>query len=124
MNEFWLRDGRDLVDIADVIAREFAAMFTADSEDRYEWFEGQSETEGLKFNISRAHTQSRSAPGNPVRIHILLSTPEFREPNFEVLGIRLARCLESDVAFGDVTYVGGDHFRFHELRVFPRAFAS
>jgi hypothetical protein len=54
MRELWLRDKRDLGQVAALLAREFDAQLEGDVENRYEWFEGKSEKYGLAFNISRA----------------------------------------------------------------------
>lgn len=116
MREYWLYDKRALSRIAALIAEEFGANLSHDSENRFEWFEGESEREGLRFNISRAHTESRTVPTNPARIS--LTGSEYRDANMTTIGDRLARCLRAEVQFGDVSYLGGDDFRFDAHRTF------
>jgi hypothetical protein len=116
MREYWLYDKRALSRIASLVADEFGATLSHDYENRYEWFEGDSEREGLRFNISRAHTESRTTPTNPARIS--LTGPEYRDANLTMIGDRLARCLRSEVFFGNVSYDGGDDFRFDAHRTF------
>jgi hypothetical protein len=116
MREYWLCDKRPLARIANLIGDEFGATLSGDHENRYEWFDGESERDGLKFNISRAHAESRASPTNPVRIS--LSGPEYRDANLIIMGARLARCLQARVSFGDVSYGGGDDFQFDEHRAF------
>jgi hypothetical protein len=116
MREFWLHDRRSLEQVSSIVEREFGAALSGDAENRYEWFEGQRQREGLAFNISRDHSVSRMAPGNPVRIS--LSGPAFREDSLPAIGARLARCLQQRIALGDVVYLGGDDFRFDERQAF------
>ena len=116
MREYWLHDKRTLSRIASLVATEFGATLSHDSENRYEWFEGNSEREALTFNISRAHSESRTAPDNPARIS--LTGSQFLDANIPNIGARLARCLRAKVLFGDVSYLGGDDFRFDVHKTF------
>ena len=116
MREFWLNDKRATSRIADLIAAEFGATLSHDSENRYEWFEGESKRDGLRFNISRSHTESRTAPTNTVRISV--AGAEYGEAYLTIIGNRLAQCLQTSVLFGEVSYEGGDTFRFDQQRTF------
>lgn len=114
MHEYWLNDSRSLKEISGLVAVEFGADFEGDSENVYEWFEGANAALDLKFNVSRKHVEDRTEASNPVRISV--SGSAYPRLGVDALGIRLATCLGASIKFGNVVYLGGDEFRFDQVR--------
>jgi hypothetical protein len=112
MREFWFFSTLTLKEVGERLGGEFPfsdAKF--DCENVYEWFEVIA-PDGLRLNVSRKHPDEEPDPTEPFRI---------RASNYQSvddLGCRLAACLRTTVYHGEVTYLGGDDFRYSEATRF------
>jgi hypothetical protein len=112
MREFWFFSPLTLREVGEHLAGEFRfsdARF--DCENVYEWFEVTA-PDGLRLNVSRKQPDDEPDPAEPFRVR----ASGFRHA--DDLGCRLATCLRTAVYYGEVTYLGGDDFRFDEAARF------
>ena|SRR5579871_6649610 len=112
MNRFWFFSLLTLEEIGERLGREFQfsdARF--DCENVYEWFEVTA-PDGLSLNVSRKHADEEPEPDEPF---VIIASGYRHVDDF---GVRLAACLRTIVYYGEVTYLGGDDFRYNEVTRF------
>ena len=116
MKRFWSLSRLTIEEAGERLSREFRSTDPEfDCENLYEWFEITS-PDGMRLNVSRKHVGGEPDFDEPVCISA------YGGPNVNDLGRRLAVCLTSTVYYGEVSYLGGDEYRFvEETRFEPNA---
>ena len=93
-------------------ARRLPSDAKYDCENVYVWFE-VTVPDGLRLNVSRKQpVDEDSEADEPFRIR----ASGYRK--VDELGNRLAACLRTTIYYGEVTYLGGDDFRYKEATRF------
>jgi len=113
MQEFWFLSLLTLKEVGERLGEEFQFSDAKyDCENVYVWFE-VTVPDGLRLNVSRKQpVDEDSEADEPFRIR----ASGYRK--VDELGNRLAACLRTTIYYGEVTYLGGDDFRYKEATRF------
>lgn len=91
-----------------------------DYEDTWEWITATNKTEELDFNISRKHDCGKGDYKEPVRVMVRKNDGQITDETIAELGVRMARCLETKVFYGQVRFLSGDQLEFIEQKEYWR----